>query len=176
MQQSSKTLHSSWNIACIRPLDLNIKRAFTRYRENTVGMEFLWFLIIQRKGKNTVSSIMMDSRRNATPVDSHPTSYNNTSSMIIQIIWGQGLSWVYVNYVEKTQEIYACIMWSLWNHSKRTMNGTLLCWLSVARHLQFVQTVMPWLRNNWKTMINGKPYTSRGVRTVSGRGYGNLPW
>lgn len=25
-------------------------------------------------------------------------------------------------------------------------------------------------------MINGKPYTSRGVRTVSGRDYGNLPW
>ena len=25
-------------------------------------------------------------------------------------------------------------------------------------------------------MVNGKLYTSRGVRTVSGRGYGNLPW
>ena len=25
-------------------------------------------------------------------------------------------------------------------------------------------------------MVNGKPYTSRGVRTVSGRGYGNLSW
>ena len=42
MQQSLKTLHSSWNIACIRPLDLNIKRAFTRYRENTVPV---WLLL-----------------------------------------------------------------------------------------------------------------------------------
>ena len=42
IDKDSRKNHSSWNIACIRPLDLNIKRAFTRYRENTVPV---WLLL-----------------------------------------------------------------------------------------------------------------------------------